>query len=392
MRKAGGLADGAMERIWHMYSENICLGAFSLVTLALVYFNVRQPVYRTLPQNGLFAHIVLACLIIVLLDIISMISNAQPGGFFRTVNIASNVLAQGGSMVPALLWVCYVDLQLFRDTRQVKRLRVPLVVLLVFNVAFHVAGLFTGWVFSVDADNVLIRGPLYAPNLALLSVPIVCGAIMTVRNRRRVRKRMFRALIFFPVPLLAGGILHAVFQGYALVWGGLAISVLVVYTSIQNKSMNTDYLTGIYNRRELDRYIREKIEATITGQPFSAILVDLDGFKRINDTWGHARGDTVLQTTARLIRECLRSEDFIARYGGDEFCVVLDVGDREQLEEVAGRIRQRIERFNQSCREPYRIELSMGYDVYREIPDRNPEQFLARIDALMYMDKKKRSV
>jgi diguanylate cyclase (GGDEF)-like protein len=109
----------------------------------------------------------------------------------------------------------------------------------------------------------------------------------------------------------------------------------------ERRSM-TDALTGIPNRRFLEAVLAEETKrATRFGRPFSLLMVDVDHFKRINDTHGHAVGDVVLVEVARRIRATLRSDlDTAARYGGEEFTVVLPETDPSGAFVVAEKIRQ----------------------------------------------------
>ena len=85
-----------------------------------------------------------------------------------------------------------------------------------------------------------------------------------------------------------------------------------------------DGLTGIYNRKAFDRYIRKLVERnTVKKAPFSILLLDIDDFKKVNDNFGHQTGDRMLMAMANKCREFIRSDDFLARYGGEEFVVVL---------------------------------------------------------------------
>lgn len=84
------------------------------------------------------------------------------------------------------------------------------------------------------------------------------------------------------------------------------LSLLIVYFYVQNRNLNTDYLTGVYNRRQLDLIIREKIRNCTEEKSFSVILIDLNGFKQINDTFGHNAEVAALQETVKVIRNCLR--------------------------------------------------------------------------------------
>jgi len=104
-----------------------------------------------------------------------------------------------------------------------------------------------------------------------------------------------------------------------------------------------DPLTGLYNRREMDRCIREELGRTERyGQPVAFIILDIDHFKRVNDTWGHATGDQVLTTLAHLLEKDLRVNDRAVRYGGEEFAVIAPMLTAAAAMELAHRIRNRV--------------------------------------------------
>jgi diguanylate cyclase (GGDEF)-like protein len=105
-----------------------------------------------------------------------------------------------------------------------------------------------------------------------------------------------------------------------------------------------DDLTGLFNRRYLDSSLdAEFIRAIRYKRSFSVLLLDIDCFKGINDSFGHSCGDAVLKKVASLIRGCLRNSDLAARYGGDEFAVLLPETDKSKAGEIAERLRRLIE-------------------------------------------------
>lgn len=131
--------------------------------------------------------------------------------------------------------------------------------------------------------------------------------------------------------------------------GILAACVLMLYTMLNSgvktieafkKQASMDKLTELYNRSYLDLFLESEINvADKTKQPISMIMVDMDHFKDINDTYGHVVGDHVLTIFAQVVLKCIRKTDIIARYGGDEFIVVLPRTDTETARSVADRIR-----------------------------------------------------
>ncbi|MEA2134992.1 MAG: hypothetical protein QOC68_2901 [Solirubrobacteraceae bacterium] len=101
-----------------------------------------------------------------------------------------------------------------------------------------------------------------------------------------------------------------------------------------------DGLTGLFNRRELDARAEQAVAlATRHGRPFSCLLLDLDHFKQINDTHGHAAGDTVLRDAAQRIYDASRVSDIVSRYGGEEFVVLLPETNGEEAVAAADKLR-----------------------------------------------------
>ena len=102
-----------------------------------------------------------------------------------------------------------------------------------------------------------------------------------------------------------------------------------------------DPLTGLYNRRYGETYMRRVVaQAAETGQPFALMLLDLDRFKSVNDTWGHLVGDEVLIETARRLRQHMREADLLVRHGGEEFLVALPGADFAAASAAAERLRR----------------------------------------------------
>jgi len=153
----------------------------------------------------------------------------------------------------------------------------------------------------------------------------------------------------------------------------------------------TDDLTGLHNSRYLrDALHRDAKRAARYGRPLSVLFVDLDGFKRVNDTHGHLCGSRALVEAAALIRACARESDVVARYGGDEFVLVLPDTPSEGAIVVARRVRDRLAGFTflQALHLDVRLTASVGIAT---MPDVTlvPDDLLRAADEAMYRVKER---
>ncbi len=148
-----------------------------------------------------------------------------------------------------------------------------------------------------------------------------------------------------------------------------------------------DSLTGLYNRRYLETYLKGLMDNAVERRkPLALLMLDIDHFKIVNDTHGHLVGDKVLQAVAEALTNSLRSVDMIARIGGEEFVVVMPDTSEEFAEAVAERLRRRVADTHVSCDgvdEPVTVNISIGLTM-RTGEDKSVEDLMKRADKALY--------
>ncbi len=152
---------------------------------------------------------------------------------------------------------------------------------------------------------------------------------------------------------------------------------------------DTDELTGIANKRWLRRQLPQEVErARAYNLPLSLVMFDVDDFKDINDRHGHTIGDVVLSELCGGVREILRPPDFLARFGGDEFAVILPHTDLDGARKVAERILSRVRAVNIAAEneEPIRCAISVGVAAFQ--PGDGAADLLRRADERLYESKR----
>lgn len=151
-----------------------------------------------------------------------------------------------------------------------------------------------------------------------------------------------------------------------------------------------DALTGLYNHRFMqEKFAEEFARASRYHYPLACLMVDIDHFKTVNDTYGHQVGDVVLKEMAEFFSSHLRQADTVARYGGEEFCILLPHGTYEGAESLAERLRKQIMNvtFATGAGQSIKLTVSIGISSYPEDPIDNKDTMLFYADKALYRAK-----
>ena len=360
----------------------------SLIILVFIFLNIRSSSENISMQYKLFKAMILANIGMIIIDAFAWKFNGLKGSMNLTLNTGFNFLLYVLEPIPPSLSVLYTSYHVFSRDVKVKEKQKVLMVFFLLNLMICIISLFTGSFFYVDQNNIYHRGPYFALHVAYCYGLLIYSLMYLIKHKQYIEKRKYISMIVYFIPMAIGTTIQVLFYGYSLNWVGMMLSLLIIYFNIQNRGINTDYLTGIYNRRQLDEYIKERIKNSTENKSFSAILLDLNEFKSINDRFGHKIGDEALKDSVEIIRRSLNTDDFIARFGGDEFVIITDIYNGQTLDKVVNRIRKNVENFNVSNIKPYNLNFSIGYDIYSCNSKMEADEFFKHIDMLMYENKK----
>ncbi len=196
------------------------------------------------------------------------------------------------------------------------------------------------------------------------------------------------SMVSFNAPQ-AALILVLVFLSMALNFAFLLMAIDRLRNEVADLALLDD-LTGVGNRRRLlQRLTEECARSERSGEPFGLLVIDLDGFKQINDTNGHAAGDTCLQHFTLMAQTRLRPGDLLARSGGDEFCIVLPASTLREGAMVARRILEVCRADAAACvGDEIPISLSIGVAQWIREMGSHPDQLMAAADHALYAAKR----
>lgn len=235
---------------------------------------------------------------------------------------------------------------------------------------------------------------LPAFNVYLVAVPyIYMTAILfyTIRKARQTQspaaKRKHLFVGFFPLMTIIGGLIEMLFLPEVPIFCNASMLLMLVFyiQSLQAK-VSLDPLTGLNNRRQLERYCSQRGNLFIPDRKTFAVMMDIDRFKSINDTYGHAEGDKALVQVSGALKAAMGRHNmpsFLCRYGGDEFIMIVHPAAAEEVEALIRDIRDEVK--SRSPEHP--LSISAGYDELRGAED-SIEECIERADKKLYQDKK----
>lgn len=246
--------------------------------------------------------------------------------------------------------------------------------------------------FYIDESGKFIYGP---SGRMLMVLPYLCSVYATIHafangcKRENFANRRFyftlAGFMLFPVLAIMSKL---IWKGIPATMIGNTLGTVTVFIYSRDALISRDPLTQLNNRGQFLKDIVHRFRLYSEKHGLCLIIMDADNFKTINDTYGHNEGDYALVTVA----ECLKSvastrECSIYRYGGDEFVMLSEAANIDEVLEICGEIRECLKKHTRGNKKPYDITLSIGYAVYRP-GEHDIQSLIAEADKLLYIEKK----
>ena len=288
-----------------------------------------------------------------------------------------------GNVMIGYLWAKFIMVHMnipFSDIRRniYRTIGLISIVLLVINIFYPL-------VFSVS-DGRYQRGFAYIIFLIFAAFYILDSLYLYVKRVKKNGSLKLFPVHIFLITVILGVVIQAFFVEIAITWTSIAISVAGIMTALKNEIIFTDCLTGLYNRVYLEflhKRACNKKDCWVSG-----IMIDLNGFKQINDNYGHAEGDLALCIVADLLRKSFSEYGVVTRYAGDEFVIMLNTTDDQLIQKIIKSAKKNFVTENEKNDKLYQLSASMGYAI-TNLSNETIDDFMNRIDEQMYQDKMK---
>lgn len=353
-----------------------------LLTLLLMLFPSVWKLKRKSEEARLLKIAIIIGIVGCLADPLAFSADAKPGLFARILVYLGNSLFYLANTTICYVWVKLICLHtLGRMPRFHAKILGAIVHVLYAGLLIN---LFVPCVYIVDAGNVYHRfwGTVIYTTVMLLL--LADGIIVYLIAHKKGGVLTFFPVLGFTIPMGIGFTLQILFYGISTIWPAAAISICGMFLGLQSELVFKDNLTGVYNRFYLDCLKSRVAKAKETS--FFFIMLDMNGFKTINDNFGHLEGDAALKVVADLLSLAVGTIGNVIRYAGDEFIIVLNTQDRATVDATIDSINSRINDYNNTSGKEYKLSLSMGVEIV-DLSTESVDMLLNKIDDRMYEAK-----
>ncbi|MBQ9589459.1 MAG: GGDEF domain-containing protein [Butyrivibrio sp.] len=362
--------------------------------LGIILFKIHTGVNKQVSQVYL-ANLVLDLMIYFLAEIFWALVDGGVVTSTRPLLYLSNIFTYVLISVAAYQW--YLLSEAFQNDKAVENDPTKLILSIPvwLSAVLCVSAYRTGLVFYVDESGKLVNGKFY---LVLIIVPFgyliassVKALIRAFSKDKYADRHIYLMIGVFPLAPIILGALQAVFWRVPFLCYGSVAAVYYIYISILGNLISIDPLTQINNRNQMYKYLSQKMSNEDQGLSLFLLIIDVDKFKSINDTYGHIEGDKALVRIATAIKNACqgpRNRFFVSRYGGDEFVVVAEVAYKAEATWLADQIRSNVRRLSGDENLQYSLSVSIGMAQYDYEQPISMQSFIARADSDLYKQKK----
>ncbi|MDR1074615.1 MAG: GGDEF domain-containing protein [Treponema sp.] len=365
-----------------IYSFDILFGSFLVVAIICIDYLLK---YNTdAVQRKIFVSCLFMTLLAIVCDFTHQALAGQGGQIVQTILYIVNTLyyiSQVGAMYVMTVFLDYISY------KNMKRLKTIIIIVAAINLV-HIAALLLnlqwGFYFFFTNRNEFMYGDKYFIRLLISYLPFVINIVDLFLSYKNVSFHHINLIFIILILSSAGSTLSFLANNTPLFWICSASGLLALYLFIIRAEAKFDVLTGIGNRHLFYEFI-DKLNKQSGEQSWSIAMLDIDDFRRINNTYGHIEGDNALRDVAVTIKSCIRTSDLVVRYGNDEF--ILAIQSEYDIDRLMERIQKAIYDQNEKSDRAYKLNLSYGYGAFATHSEQSVNDFLVKIETLMCNQK-----
>ncbi len=359
------------------------IGAVLLIAL-LFSSRIRRNANRDQIEMNVFSFNAILALFACFVDFFAFYADGKPGTTWKIINILSNTFCFLANPLFISCWCLFEDLKFYKSRKRIRKIYVYAFIPAAVLELIALLNMFVPIIFFIDEQNRYVRLPFNYAYYVVDLFYILFGVYILRKYEKKYGKVRFFPIFLMIGPVVLGCGLQVLFYGVSLIWISLAVGMTSIYMSLQNEFSYQDKLTGLYNRAYLD-YCLENASKDM-GKGLGGIMIDVDYFKKINDTYGHSAGDEALVDVTRIINFSKPDKAIATRFAGDEFILLVKDTSDDEMKRIIKNIHDEVDLFNETEGREYKLSLSTGYAIYDPKAESH-DDFLKHMDDNMYEEK-----
>ncbi len=362
------------------YLVQFQINVFAMMILIVLYIIIKKKSKVKSFGKRLLKIVMIATAIAIIVEPLTWIFDGMQffGAFFLEYS-TNFVLFLIGPVLGGLM-LSYVDYHIFKDPKRIYKkgfyqyLSIFTFFLLIFNLFYPIY-------FEIHpVRNSFSSGDFKELHYLVLASLYIYMIFFVIKNKNKLQLYVLTIfLVFFMLPII-GMIVQLFDSKLHFSWTSIVLGILVTYIFLESTSTEEDFLTKLYNRQSYDLYLQHLLESET---PFGIILIDLNDFKIINDTYGHHQGDQMLIAFAKTLKKVFPKKALVSRLGGDEFIVVIE-SKETNVDHYIAKINHILEKNEDELIR--KMTFSYGYQPYTE--RMTVDELYTTVDKKMYQYKK----
>lgn len=351
-------------------------GTGIFILLILLYAS-RDKTRRNNLEDKLHSFMVIGVMVACFMEAFSYTVDGKTFPGARFLNYVANTYLYSVNLLLPFCVLTYVDLGLYGDVKRIWQNYKPQIFIGAFMFLINIVNFFVPISYYITPENVYERRLLSYFYYVVILYYCITGLFVATRYEKENGARAFFNFRMFLLPVLLGAGLQFLFYGLSLAWLAAAVGLVGLFMMQQNEMAYQDSLTDTYNRQYLNHILSAWISRK---RKFTGIMLDIDRFKYINDTFGHSEGDNALKTVAALLKQSRLDKEWVFRFAGDEFIILKLTDDPDGLMEYLVELNRQLTDYN---REEHRYQLSLSFGM-SAFDHGNIDSFMREMDEKMY--------
>lgn len=354
----------------------VCNGV-GIFLLSMLWYTSRAKLVRHHAEDRIYAFLVFGVMLACFMEALSYTIDGKLFYGARLINYIANIYLYSVNLLLPFCVLIYVDLGLYGNKDKIWDKFKPQIIIGIFMFLMNIVNFIVPISYVITDQNVYERRPFsYVYYFVILYYCI--SAVFLKRNYEKENgAKSFFNIKMFLMPIILGAGLQFMVYGLSLAWLSASVGLVGLFMMQQNELAYVDGLTDTYNRQYMNVILTSWIRK---GKNFVGAMMDMDGFKEINDNFGHSEGDKALKSMADILKNSRKDHELIFRFAGDEFIVLKLITTSEDFGPYINEVNNQLEIFNKG-NDPYKLGISYGISRFNH---GSIDSFMRELDTKMY--------